>query len=94
MIADFIRSGDLDSALRVFESMKVRTTVTWNSILAGYSKKPGKVVEAREMFDKIPERTLFHTTHCWLVICTTLTLSPPGLSLIKFPIRTLLHGIR
>ncbi|XAR70519.1 hypothetical protein NMG60_11027394 [Bertholletia excelsa] len=56
MIADFIRSGDLDSALRVFESMKVRTTVTWNSILAGYSKKPGKVVEAREMFDKIPER--------------------------------------
>ncbi|KAA8522179.1 hypothetical protein F0562_012852 [Nyssa sinensis] len=55
MIANYIRSGDLDSALRVFESMTVRTTITWNSLLAGYSKRPGKVKEARQLFDRIPE---------------------------------------
>nr|GLL44667.1 pentatricopeptide repeat-containing protein At4g16835, mitochondrial [Ipomoea trifida] len=54
-ISSYIRSMDLDSALRVFESMAVRTTVTWNSILAGFSRKPGKFQEACEMFDKIPE---------------------------------------
>ncbi|CAL5411208.1 unnamed protein product [Camellia sinensis] len=55
MIANHIRSGDLDSALRVFENMTARTTITWNSILAGFSKKPGKVKEARQWFDRIPE---------------------------------------
>lgn len=55
MITSYIRAGDLDTALRVFENMKARTTVTWNSILAGYSKKSGKIKEALELFDKIPE---------------------------------------
>lgn len=36
--------------------MTVRTTVTWNSILAGYSKQPGGVKEARQLFDRISER--------------------------------------
>ncbi|GFZ15369.1 tetratricopeptide repeat (TPR)-like superfamily protein [Actinidia rufa] len=35
--------------------MTCRTTVTWNSILAGYRKRPGKVREARQVFDRIPE---------------------------------------
>ncbi|KAL7167135.1 hypothetical protein ACSBR2_037749 [Camellia fascicularis] len=55
MITSYIRSGDLDSALRVFENITVRITITWNSILAGFSKKPGKVREARQLFDRIPE---------------------------------------
>ncbi|XP_050228386.1 pentatricopeptide repeat-containing protein At4g16835, mitochondrial [Mercurialis annua] len=54
-ITSFIRSGDLDSALQLFNNMTVKTTVTWNSILAGFSKKRGKVKHARELFDKIPE---------------------------------------
>ncbi|XP_065857149.1 pentatricopeptide repeat-containing protein At4g16835, mitochondrial [Euphorbia lathyris] len=54
-ITSYIRSGDLDSALTVFHNMKVRTTVTWNSILAAYSKKRGKINEAQQLFDKIPE---------------------------------------
>ncbi|KAL2525187.1 Pentatricopeptide repeat-containing protein [Abeliophyllum distichum] len=33
----------------------MRTTVTWNSILAGFSKKPGNVKQAKELFDRIPE---------------------------------------
>ncbi|EPS71053.1 hypothetical protein M569_03702 [Genlisea aurea] len=35
--------------------MKTRTTVTWNSILAGLSSKPGKLKEVEDMFVKIPE---------------------------------------
>ncbi|KAB1205059.1 hypothetical protein CJ030_MR7G016703 [Morella rubra] len=31
-----------DSALKLFENMTVKTTVTWNSILVGYSRKPGE----------------------------------------------------
>ncbi|XP_007039721.2 PREDICTED: pentatricopeptide repeat-containing protein At4g16835, mitochondrial [Theobroma cacao] len=56
VITSYIRSGDLDSALRVFNTMTVKTTVTWNSILAGYSKKPGKITQAQKLFDKIPEK--------------------------------------
>ncbi|XP_049415493.1 pentatricopeptide repeat-containing protein At4g16835, mitochondrial [Solanum stenotomum] len=54
-ITSFIRSGDLDSAFRVFESVKVKTVITWNSILAGFSRKYGFLEEACQLFDKIPE---------------------------------------
>ncbi|CAK7356297.1 unnamed protein product [Dovyalis caffra] len=54
-ITSYIRSGDLDSALNVFNNMTVKTTVTWNSVLAGFSKKRGKLKEAQELFVKIPE---------------------------------------
>lgn len=46
----------MGSARREFDGMKVRTTVTWNSILAGYAKIQGKFMEARKLFDEIPER--------------------------------------
>lgn len=55
IITRYVRSGDLDSALGVFNGMTVKTTVTWNSILAGISKEPGKTSEAQELFGKIPE---------------------------------------
>ncbi|KAL8538409.1 hypothetical protein ACS0TY_000420 [Phlomoides rotata] len=55
LITSYIRCGDLNSALEVFWSMKTRTTVTWNSILAGFSCKPGKLKDAQDLFDKIPE---------------------------------------
>ncbi|KAL3598684.1 hypothetical protein D5086_006602 [Populus alba] len=55
MITSHIRCGDLDSALNVFDNMTVKTTVTWNSVLAGLSKKRGKLKEAQELFVKIPE---------------------------------------
>ncbi|KAM3322135.1 pentatricopeptide repeat-containing protein, mitochondrial [Capsicum chacoense] len=54
-ITSFIRCGDLDSAVRVFESVKVKNVITWNSILAGFSRKNGYAEEARQLFDKIPE---------------------------------------
>lgn len=33
----------------------MRNTVSWNSILSGFSSKPGKLKEARQLFDEIPE---------------------------------------
>jgi pentatricopeptide repeat protein len=55
MITSHIRCGDLDSALNVFDNMTLKTTVTWNSVLAGMSKKRGKLKEAQELFVKIPD---------------------------------------
>ncbi|KAK4794227.1 hypothetical protein SAY86_012221 [Trapa natans] len=54
-IARHVREGDMGSARRVFDAMKVKTTVTWNSLLAGYAKIPGKFMEARKLFGEIPE---------------------------------------
>ncbi|KAJ8754379.1 hypothetical protein K2173_002830 [Erythroxylum novogranatense] len=55
LITSYIRSGDLESALFIFDKMDVKTIVTWNSILAGYAKRPGYIREAQQLFDKIPE---------------------------------------
>ncbi|XP_057416203.1 pentatricopeptide repeat-containing protein At4g16835, mitochondrial [Lotus japonicus] len=55
LIASYARSGDTDSAVRVFESMKVKSTVTWNSILSAFAKKHGNFEQARQLFEKIPE---------------------------------------
>ncbi|KAF3448267.1 hypothetical protein FNV43_RR08980 [Rhamnella rubrinervis] len=55
LITGFIRVGDMDSALRTFERMVIKTTVSWNSILAGLAKKPGKMKEAQDLFVRIPE---------------------------------------
>ncbi|KAH7514240.1 hypothetical protein FEM48_Zijuj11G0067800 [Ziziphus jujuba var. spinosa] len=55
LITNYIRSGDLDSAVRAFERMVIKTTVSWNSILAGLAKKPGKMKEAQDLFVRIPE---------------------------------------
>lgn len=55
IITSYIRVGDMDSAIRMFHNMKAKTIITWNSILSGYAKKPGKIKEAYELFEIIPE---------------------------------------
>ncbi|XP_057749301.1 pentatricopeptide repeat-containing protein At4g16835, mitochondrial-like isoform X2 [Arachis stenosperma] len=55
LIANYLRLGDMDSALQVFDKMTVKSTVTWNSILAGYAKNLGNFEVVRQVFDKIPE---------------------------------------
>lgn len=55
LIASYVRSGDIDSALRVFHNMTVKSTTTWNTILAAFAKKHGNFERARQLFDKIPE---------------------------------------
>ncbi|WJX94778.1 Pentatricopeptide repeat-containing protein, mitochondrial [Trifolium repens] len=55
LIASYVRSGDVDSALRVFDNMTLKSTITWNSILAAFAKKHGSFEHARKLFEKIPE---------------------------------------
>ncbi|CAM8906546.1 unnamed protein product [Rhodiola kirilowii] len=55
MISSYVRSGDFDSALRLFNETPFKTTVTWNSILAWYAKRRGKLKDAQKLFDRIPE---------------------------------------
>ncbi|KAJ9556154.1 hypothetical protein OSB04_010768, partial [Centaurea solstitialis] len=72
MITDYIRRGDLDSAYNVFENMSVRTTVTWNSMLAGYTKTSGRIQDARQLFDKIPQPDIvsYNTMlNCYMCNC-------------------------
>ncbi|XP_010934638.1 pentatricopeptide repeat-containing protein At4g16835, mitochondrial [Elaeis guineensis] len=54
-ISTYIRNGDLVSALRVFNSMPLKTTISWNSLLAGYCRKPGKLKQALQLFAQIPQ---------------------------------------
>ncbi|GJY30684.1 pentatricopeptide repeat-containing protein [Tanacetum coccineum] len=56
MITNYIRQGDLVSAHNVFQNMLIKTTVTYNSMLAGYVKMSStKLDDARHLFDKIPQ---------------------------------------
>uniref|UniRef100_A0A1D1YP12 Pentatricopeptide repeat-containing protein At4g16835, mitochondrial n=1 Tax=Anthurium amnicola TaxID=1678845 RepID=A0A1D1YP12_9ARAE len=54
VIHRLIRDGDVGSARRLFDEMPVKTPVSWNSILAAYSKHPGYLAEARRLFAGIP----------------------------------------
>ena len=47
--------GGIGAARKVFEVMKKRDTVSWNSIIGGLVKV-GELVEARKLFDEMPER--------------------------------------
>ncbi|ESQ55747.1 hypothetical protein EUTSA_v10024626mg [Eutrema salsugineum] len=59
IIARFVRSGDIDEALRVFHGMRAKNTVTWNTLLVGISKDPSRLKEAHQLFDEIPEPDTF-----------------------------------
>ncbi|XP_010531671.1 PREDICTED: pentatricopeptide repeat-containing protein At4g16835, mitochondrial [Tarenaya hassleriana] len=59
IIARHIRSGELDSAMKVFHGMRAKNIVTWNSILAGISKVPGRLSEAQKLFEEIPHSDVF-----------------------------------
>lgn len=50
-----IRTGRLEEARAVFDKLKYRNTVTWNSMLRGYVQQK-EMVKARKLFDEMPER--------------------------------------
>ncbi|KAF2284104.1 hypothetical protein GH714_019034 [Hevea brasiliensis] len=57
-ITTHMRNGQCESALRVFNSMPSRSTVSYNAMISGYLLN-GKFDLAREMFDKMPHRDFF-----------------------------------
>ncbi|XP_077227094.1 tetratricopeptide repeat (TPR)-like superfamily protein [Tasmannia lanceolata] len=56
-ISEYMRSGQCESALRLFETMPRRTTVSWNAMISGYLMN-SRFDLAHRMFDKMPERDL------------------------------------
>jgi len=52
-----VRSGDLAGAEVAFASTRVKTTATYNCLLAGYARAtgPGRLADARHLFDRIPQ---------------------------------------
>ncbi|PKA60692.1 Pentatricopeptide repeat-containing protein [Apostasia shenzhenica] len=58
-IAFHARNGDAESALRVFNSIPSPSIVSWNSLLAAFSKSPGKLRDALQLFNRIPQPDVF-----------------------------------
>ncbi|XP_010029354.2 pentatricopeptide repeat-containing protein At3g29230 [Eucalyptus grandis] len=48
-------SSGVGAARKLFDSMAVRDTVSWNTVINGLAKA-GQLPEARQLFDKMPER--------------------------------------
>ncbi|XP_054813515.1 pentatricopeptide repeat-containing protein At2g21090-like [Prosopis cineraria] len=53
LLKELSKSGQIDEARKVFDSMPKRDEYTWNTMMAAYFNS-GKLVEARKVFDDIP----------------------------------------
>ncbi|XP_019434005.1 PREDICTED: pentatricopeptide repeat-containing protein At1g62260, mitochondrial [Lupinus angustifolius] len=54
-ISHLIRSGRINEARVLFDSMDHRNTVTWNSMMSGYVHRR-EIAKARQLFDEMPHR--------------------------------------
>ncbi|XP_054805762.1 pentatricopeptide repeat-containing protein At1g62260, mitochondrial isoform X3 [Prosopis cineraria] len=54
-ISHLIRSGRLSEARALFDSMKERKIITWNSMISGYVQRR-EMAKARQLFNEMPER--------------------------------------
>ncbi|XP_061359507.1 pentatricopeptide repeat-containing protein At4g02750-like [Gastrolobium bilobum] len=64
-ISTHMRNGHCDLALRVFDAMPRRNSVSYNVMISGYLRNC-KFNRARDLFEKMPERDLFS----WNVMLT------------------------
>ncbi|CAO2189767.1 unnamed protein product [Urochloa humidicola] len=64
-IAAAVRRGDLAGAEKAFASTQLKTTATYNCLLAGYARAPGpgRLADARNLFDRIlhPDTVSYNT---------------------------------
>ncbi|TKY59562.1 Pentatricopeptide repeat-containing protein mitochondrial [Spatholobus suberectus] len=56
-ISNLIRSSRLSEARALFDSIKHRNTVTWNSMISGYVHRR-EIAKARQLFDEMPQRDI------------------------------------
>ncbi|XP_034672895.1 pentatricopeptide repeat-containing protein At4g02750 [Vitis riparia] len=56
-ITNHMRNGQCDSALRLFNSMPRRSSISWNAMISGYLSND-KFYLARQLFEKMPTRDL------------------------------------
>ncbi|MCL7034518.1 hypothetical protein MKW94_022717 [Papaver nudicaule] len=61
MINGYLKLGELEKAVFVFDGMEERNVVSWSSVLDGYCKN-GKVGEAEVLFQKMPEKNVVSWT--------------------------------
>lgn len=52
-----IRTGRVTEARELFDSIKQRNTITWNTMITGYVKRR-EMTNARKLFDEIPNRDI------------------------------------
>ncbi|XWS55130.1 hypothetical protein CRYUN_Cryun10bG0148400 [Craigia yunnanensis] len=56
-LSDLLRTGKLNEAKSMFDKMRQRNTVTWNSMISGYVKRR-EMAKARKLFNEMPERDI------------------------------------
>uniref|UniRef100_A0ACD5ZVW7 Uncharacterized protein n=1 Tax=Avena sativa TaxID=4498 RepID=A0ACD5ZVW7_AVESA len=61
LMAGYLRAGELDMAMRVFEGMAVRDVISWSAVVDGLCKH-GHLLEARKVFEAMPERNVVSWT--------------------------------
>ncbi|KAL2331227.1 hypothetical protein Fmac_018808 [Flemingia macrophylla] len=57
LISGYLKMGEADEALRVFENMTERDVVSWSAMVDGLCRD-GRVAAARDLFDRTPERNV------------------------------------
>ena len=55
----YVESGGLVECKKVFDEMPEKNRVTWNVMIISLDKQ-GKIELARFLFEKMPDRVLFH----------------------------------
>lgn len=53
----YAKTGDIDSAKKVFDGFCMKDTICYNCLISGYSKS-GDVIAAQQLFDEMTERTI------------------------------------
>nr|UPT49785.1 pentatricopeptide repeat protein AaPPR1440 [Agave angustifolia] len=61
LLDGYLKSGDLEEAIRIFRRMSVRDVFSWSSMVDGYCKH-GRIFEAIEAFSSTPERNVVSWT--------------------------------
>ncbi|CAN0903633.1 Pentatricopeptide repeat-containing protein At1g53600, mitochondrial [Linum grandiflorum] len=61
MIDGYLKSGKLEQAICVFNSMVRRDIVSWSAMVDGFCKE-GRIFEAKNLFDVMPERNVVSWT--------------------------------
>ncbi|PWA38571.1 pentatricopeptide repeat-containing protein [Artemisia annua] len=55
MVSGYLRNGDMDKALSLFQEMPERKLSSWNAMISGYVEC-GDVESARELFSKMDRK--------------------------------------
>ncbi|BAT81192.1 hypothetical protein VIGAN_03086600 [Vigna angularis var. angularis] len=57
LINGYLKAGEVNEALQVFENMVERDVVSWSAMVDGLCRD-GRVAASRELFDRMPERNV------------------------------------